>query len=93
MATSSCSSSRSDSPKNITTSAKQEPQSSGESTGAATTTLLSSITLSYYNDDQWTKSSKYFSEIENLYILGKNYPKPIGMSIRPFSQDYLIILY
>jgi len=28
-----------------------------------------------------SKNSKYFSEIESLYILGKHYPNPIGKRV------------
>ena len=31
------------------------------------------------SDDQVSKSSKYFSNVDTLYILGKEYKKPISM--------------
>jgi hypothetical protein len=33
------------------------------------------------NESESSKNSKYFSELNELYILGKNYEKPIGKII------------
>jgi outer membrane protein assembly factor BamD (BamD/ComL family) len=50
--------------------------------------VFCSLTNSIYNSGQsedslnnnnLNKSEKYFSELETLYILGKHYPKPIGV--------------
>lgn len=74
---------RSDSPKNnnnntadpmMTSSTK----ASNSEEASSSTMMPSSVITPYFNEDQWSKTSKYFAEIESLYILGKHYPKPIG---------------
>ena len=37
-----------------------------------------------------SKNSKYFSEIESLYILGKHYPNPIGKRVWKILNSFVI---
>lgn len=73
---------RSDSPKNNNNTADPTMMTSStqaKSEEASSSTMMtSSVITPYFNEDQWSKTSKYFAEIESLYILGKHYPKPIG---------------